>query len=194
MTYPHSKPTLISMKKTFLIVTIICIVGFIYWALSPLSIKVTVDEPLPLGNSNQTHTESSIAVSLAETGVAVKTLETESTVPQAPIVPLQTQRTSKASLITGTVGHPASGTVRIVEADGTKYLRYENFHTINGPDLFVYLASNTKATEFINLGALKATDGNVNYAIPAGTDVSKYTHALVWCKSFGVLFNSAELD
>lgn len=100
---------------------------------------------------------------------------------------------SDAAPVVGTTGHPASGTARIVEADGKKYVRYENFKTINGPDLFVYLAKDESAREFINLGVLKATEGNVNYEIPEGVNPADYPYVLTWCRAFGVLFNSANL-
>ncbi len=95
--------------------------------------------------------------------------------------------------VVGTSGHPASGTVRMVRGDTASYIRYENFKTINGPDLYVYLATDLEAKEFINLGLLKATEGNVNYEIPTGVDLQKYRYVLVWCKQFGVLFNYADI-
>jgi len=94
----------------------------------------------------------------------------------------------------GTTGHPASGTVRVVEADGKKYLRYENLKTINGPDIYVYLAKDLTAKEYISLGKVKATEGNVNYEIPEGTNLSEYPYAMIWCQQFGVLFNSAKIS
>jgi peptide methionine sulfoxide reductase msrA/msrB len=100
----------------------------------------------------------------------------------------------KTASIIGTPGHSATGTVQLVSTEVGKILRYENFKTTNGPDLFVYLSTDLKATEFINLGELKATEGSINYDIPAEVDLSKYKYALVWCKQFGVLFNYAELS
>ena len=96
--------------------------------------------------------------------------------------------------VTGTAGHPASGTVRVIEADGKRYVRYENFKTINGPDLYVYLAKDLDAKEFVDLGKVKATEGNINYEIPTGIDTSEYHYVLTWCKAFGVLFNHADLS
>ncbi len=96
--------------------------------------------------------------------------------------------------VTGTVGHPASGTVKIVRADGKEYVRYENLKTINGPDIFVYLSKDMGAKEFVNLGKVKSTEGNSNYEIPAGTNPAEYPYVLIWCKQFGVLFNSAKLS
>lgn len=95
--------------------------------------------------------------------------------------------------VVGTTGHPASGTVRIVEADGETYVRYEDFKTINGPDIFVYLSKDLEANEFVNLGRVRATEGNVNYKVPAAVDVSEYRYVLTWCRAFGVLFNYADI-
>ena len=95
--------------------------------------------------------------------------------------------------VIGTSGHPASGTVQIVEADSKRYIRYENFKTINGPDIYVYLAKNLDAKEFINIGRVRATEGNINYEIPAEVNVADYPYVLIWCEAFGVLFNSAKL-
>jgi hypothetical protein len=96
--------------------------------------------------------------------------------------------------IEGTTGHPASGSVRIVNADNKRYVRYENFKTINGPDLYVYLAKDLDAKEYIDLGALKATEGNVNYEIPNDISTTEYPYVMVWCRAFGTLFNYADLS
>ena len=77
--------------------------------------------------------------------------------------------------------------------DGSNVLRLEDFRSTNGPDLYVYLSVDSRASEFLNLGTLKANQGNQNYAIPEGADLSEYNKVLVWCKAFGILFGSAEL-
>ncbi|NIM26525.1 MAG: hypothetical protein GTN35_00870 [Nitrososphaeria archaeon] len=78
--------------------------------------------------------------------------------------------------------------------DGSDVLRLENFESTNGPDLYVYLATDDKATDFVSLGELKANKGNQNYDIPDNTDLTKYSNVLIWCKAFGVLFGSAEIS
>lgn len=103
-------------------------------------------------------------------------------------------QTSASAQVVGTTGHPASGSVRLVEADGKAYVRYENFKTINGPDIYVYLSKDLDAKEFVNLGRVRATEGNINYEIPAGVGVADYRYVLTWCKAFGVLFNYADLS
>ncbi|WP_256794857.1 DM13 domain-containing protein [Terrabacter sp. Ter38] len=38
-----------------------------------------------------------------------------------------------------------------------------------------------------------ATDGNQNYAVPAGTDLSDLTSVVIWCDRFDVAFGSAPI-
>jgi len=92
--------------------------------------------------------------------------------------------------------HFGSGTVRLIEtAPGIWVVRFEDFTVRNGPDLHVYLSPDSKGYDkaAIELGPLKATDGNFNYDIPAGTEVSSQMSVVVWCKQFGVLFAVARL-
>ena len=93
--------------------------------------------------------------------------------------------------------HFGEGKALLIEIAPDAYtLRFEEFSVRNGPDLFVYLS--TSAEDFkdgsLELGELKATDGAFNYEVPAGTDVSQYKSAVVWCKEFGVLFAVAPLS
>ena len=90
--------------------------------------------------------------------------------------------------------HDAQGDVLIINADdGSRFLRFENFKATNGPDLFVYLATDETANDFVNLGVLKGNIGNQNYMIPPGADLSTHNTVLIWCKQFSVLFGSAQL-
>lgn len=96
--------------------------------------------------------------------------------------------------VVDTPTHPASGDVFLItHEDGSQTIRYENYSTLNGPDLFVYLAKDLEASEFVSLGRVRATEGNVNYEVPEGVDVSEYPYVLTWCRAFGVLFNHANL-
>jgi len=91
--------------------------------------------------------------------------------------------------------HDAQGDVLIIESeDGSKFLRFENFKATNGPDLFVYLATDETADDFVSLGMLKGNIGNQNYMIPPGADLSNHDTVLIWCKQFSVLFGSASLS
>ena len=76
--------------------------------------------------------------------------------------------------------------------DGTSAIRLENFKVTNGPDLYVYLATDRSASDIVNLGRLKGNIGNQNYPIPAGTDLARDNSVLIWCKAFSVPFGSAQ--
>ena len=90
--------------------------------------------------------------------------------------------------------HNAEGLVKVIPlGDKATILRLENFKSTNGPNVHLYLATDKAASNFIDLGRLKANNGNQNYYIPNGTDLAKYNMVLVWCKDFSVLFGSAKL-
>jgi hypothetical protein len=90
--------------------------------------------------------------------------------------------------------HDAMGIARVIPVGGGEnVLRLEDLEVTNGPDLYVYLSTDKSASDFVNLGRLKANIGNQNYPIPAGTDMTKYDTVLIWCRAFSVLFGSADL-
>lgn len=89
--------------------------------------------------------------------------------------------------------HAVEGKALLIKTDGETTLRFENFETDNGPKLHIYLSEDLGADDFIDLGPIRATKGNVNYEVPDGVDTNKYRNVLVWCKPFGVLFSYAEL-
>jgi hypothetical protein len=90
--------------------------------------------------------------------------------------------------------HNAEGIAKVIPLEGGSYiLRLENLHVTNGPDLYVYLATDKTASDFVSLGKLKANNGNQNYDIPSETDLTRSDTVLIWCRPFSVLFGSAEL-
>jgi hypothetical protein len=90
--------------------------------------------------------------------------------------------------------HNAEGLAKVIRlGDNSMILRLENFKATNGPDLYVYFATDNHASNFVNLGRLKGNIGNQNYEIPEGTDLSRYNTVLIWCRAFSVLFGSARL-
>jgi hypothetical protein len=92
--------------------------------------------------------------------------------------------------------HFAAGTALLIETEpGVYVLRLEEFSVRNGPDLFVYLAAGPDYLDdaAINLGGLRATDGSINYDVPAGTDISQFQGVVIWCRAFAVFFGSAPL-
>lgn len=154
------------MKKILIVLGVVLVGSVAYYALSPLWRNVKVDEAKP-GTQSAEQTQQMMQ---EERG----TVEMK-----APVI--------------GTLGHPAMGDAYIVEAGGKKYVRFENFKTINGPDIFVYLSKDKEAKDYVDLGAVKATAGNINYEIPGNVNPSDYRYIMTWCKQFGVLFNYADL-
>lgn len=98
---------------------------------------------------------------------------------------------SRADMVAG--AHDVSGQALIVKSGSADFLRFENLKTINGPDLRIYLSAGLNNDTVVDLGDIRATEGSVNYPIPAGTDLGKYKNALIWCRAFGVLFSYAQL-
>ena len=92
--------------------------------------------------------------------------------------------------------HRTSGIASIEYSPETGgILNFDNkFSTVLGPDLFVYLATDKSADDFVNVGRLQSSSGEQSYVIPAEIDLKKYDNVLVWCESFGVLFGNAELS
>src|SRR3989344_4963907 len=89
--------------------------------------------------------------------------------------------------------HEVMGKALLIKSGDSKILRFEDFETINGPDLHIWLASSLGDDDYVDLGPIKATKGNVNYDVPADVDTDKYNKVLVWCVPFRVLFSYAEL-
>ena len=98
--------------------------------------------------------------------------------------------------------HGAEGSATIYELpDGDRVLRFEDFRPKNGPDLHVYLSTETPTSTFaglgadeIHLGALKGNVGNQNYDVPADVDLSQYRSVVIYCVPFSVVFSTAEFS
>ena len=101
--------------------------------------------------------------------------------------------------------HPTSGRASIYQtADGKRDLRLTNFTTSNGPDVHLVLAQssdNSLRQDFVKgplddveLGLLKANQGDQNYELPGSTDLSKYDAVVIYCERFHVVFGTAKLD
>ena len=92
--------------------------------------------------------------------------------------------------------HEATGDAILIEGNGKKILRFEDFEVLNGPDLHVWLVPdlNFPEDDYIDLGRLKATKGNINYEISEEIDFEKYDKVIIWCVPFKVLFGYADLN
>lgn len=92
----------------------------------------------------------------------------------------------------GLLGHHASGTAKIIDVGGKKYLRFENFEVTNGPDLRVYLTNNGDVKNGLHLEKLKGSRGDQNYLLE-NVDSDRYDTVVVYCQPFGVHFGQAKL-
>jgi hypothetical protein len=101
--------------------------------------------------------------------------------------------------------HQTSGRATIYEeTDGKLVLRLTNFKTSNGPDVHVILIAATDAeddanflksgTPRVELGKLKGNEGDQNYEIPTGTDLSKFQTVSIYCERFNANFGAAPLE
>lgn len=112
-------------------------------------------------------------------------------------------------LATGTIishEHESHGMVRLIRlADGRTQLTLEDLTTSDGPDLHVWLTDQPVLPgrdgwsvfddgRFVELGPLKANNGNQVYDVPEGTQLEGLTSVTIWCKRFAVSFGAAQLD
>jgi hypothetical protein len=126
--------------------------------------------------------------------------------PAAAVQPGAPASAAVEHLVTGMFtshAHETSGSVAVLDlGDGTRTLRLTNLRTTNGPALHVWLSDqpvkgkggNLDDGEHIDLGSLKGNEGNQNYAIPAGTDLGRFSTVTIWCERFSVSFGAAELN
>lgn len=101
--------------------------------------------------------------------------------------------------------HPTSGRASIYQMpDGKRYLRLTDFTTSNGPDVHVVLAESNDENltkDFVKgdltsveLGPLKANQGDQNYDLPDSVDLKKFDAAVIYCERFHAVFGLANLE
>ncbi len=95
--------------------------------------------------------------------------------------------------------HTASGRVLLVRApDGRVILRFEDYAVRNGPGLYVYLTpdpdGDVRADGALEVSAVRATSGSVNYDVPNDVDPSAFRAAVIYCRPFSVTFATARLE
>jgi len=156
-------------KKLILAGIAVPILVAAWWAFRPekLWINVRVNEPAPFGSS-------------------------------VDLQPLYT------GLLVGNA-HATSGRASIYQApNGKRELRLTDFTTSNGPDVHVLLAQGADENlkqEFVKgelnsleLGLLKANQGDQNYDLPDSADLSRYDAVVIYCERFHAVFGVAKLD
>jgi hypothetical protein len=206
--------------KIGVIAAVVIIVGLgAYYLASPLFISTEVDELLPttaveseayqrfvsMNEEEKMQAAKQMSIQERDQIMATASKVNNSIDESMDQVQQQTQNNAATTttnvLRTGSfvgVGdgiHNAEGTAKVIPLqDGSNILRLEDLRVTNGPDLYVYLGTDKSASDFVNVGKLKANNGNQNYDIPTETDLTKYDTVLIWCRPFSVLFGSAELE
>jgi hypothetical protein len=192
---------------------IVIIIGVgTYYLASPLFISTEVNEPLPtsavesevyqkfitmseeekLDTAKQKSPEEREEIMTTASKINNSVNESMDQIPQQQQQQTQNTITTASTLRTGSfVGvrdgiHNAEGEAKVIpfQNENSNILRLENLRVTNGPDLYVYLATDKTASDFVNVGKLKANNGNQNYDIPAGTDLTNYDTVLIWCRPF----------
>lgn len=122
----------------------------------------------------------------------------------APFAPNADPQPLYTGLLSGKA-HPTSGRASIYQTpDGKRDLRLTNFTTSNGPDVHVVLAQSSDANlnqgivkgelDRVEVGQLKANEGDQNYGLPDSADLSKYDAVVIYCERFHAVFGVAKLD
>jgi Electron transfer DM13 len=119
-----------------------------------------------------------------------------------PTQPAQSTQSAQ-STVSGapfvSVSHPTSGSAKIVDVEGQRYLELDAaFRSDEGPDLFVLLhreavPESYGEQDYVNLGRLQQVAGTQRYAIPADLDIQTIQSAVIWCQDFSVTFGYATL-
>ena len=159
----------LSGKKWILAGIGMAILVAVWWAFRPekLWVNVKVNEPAPFGST-------------------------------ADLEPLYT------GLLAGKV-HPTSGRASVYQAQGGKRdLRLTDFMTSNGPDVHVVLAQSADESlkqdivkgqlNSVEVGPLKANQGDQNYDLPASADLGRYDAVVIYCERFHAVFGVAKLE
>ncbi len=196
-------------KKIIVGIIVVLVLGVVYWLISPLWNNVALDEALPQGGAQATVTNAT-GTPLVKDNLESMTPETKQQfetetqkmlgekMEKTEVMPTKPGASLAAPVILAEAplvarAHEVEGKALLVQVGDKRYVRFENLQTINGPDLRIYLSADLGTDDIVDLGPIRATQGNVNYELPAGTDLTKYKNALIWCRAFGVLFSYAQL-
>jgi hypothetical protein len=175
-----------SQKRILYLLSLILVLATAWYLISPLFITIELNEDSPLiVNDNMdlmNESEKSEFISEVE---KMKNDVTKLEEPMEGTIVLLKETIFEAS------AHEVKGVAKFIQTKNFITLRFEDFETINGPNLHVYLSPEPGINGAIDLGELKATSGNFNYELPVGLKLENYRYILIWCEPFGILFSFA---
>jgi hypothetical protein len=191
-------------KVTWAVLAVLAVAGaFALWAFQPwrLFTSSTIDEALPAVQPAAVETPTPVSTPESPSTLAPSAAPTTPAAPPAPPAPpAGPNELSSGDFVSQE--HRTSGRAAVLELpDGSRVLRLTGLASSDGPDLHVWLTDATAGGDWfkyddgrqVKLGKLKATHGNQNYAIPAGTSLDGLRSAVIWCDRFNVAFGSAAL-
>ena len=163
--------------------------AFLWWAFSPLFLNKEVQDEIDPALRARLEAQRQVDERRAAQEAAVETETTDTTieVDDSGVI------TRGPFTITGTPDHPAEGQIEIIRSPEETLLHYIDYEGTSGPDLYVYLAKDLEANEYIDLGLQKGNQGSIIYGVPLDIDLSEYKYILTWSKGFGVLYDYAEI-
>jgi len=176
------------MKKIVIVVALVIIVPLLWYLISPLFNVVEADDAFPILDSMDSMDSATKNAFDQEVSAMADSIVEMNDEMDGDVVSILSTGDFMAR------AHEVSGRVLLADVNGEKILRFEDFDTVHGPELHIYLSTELGATDFVDLGVIKATRGNVNYELDSSIDTEKYNKVLVWCKPFGVLFSYAMLE
>jgi Electron transfer DM13 len=186
-------------RSTLVLAPILAVAVPLSWYLaSPLFITTRIDEAPPVEAGSPAYAPGT-PLSIVSSPTVASASAVPSAAPSAESSAVSTSRAlaERHGTFHGEDDfHFGRGTARLFGTPDGVVLRFEGFEVRNGPDLYVYLspASGGYAGKGnLELGRLKASQGNQNYRLPAGTDPSVYRSVVIWCKQFAVQFAVATL-
>ena len=178
------------MNRNLVIIFLIILLGLGWYLISPAFIVIETDEISPLEVQEDLISEMDPAMK--------KLFDEEMEKMKDKIIDTNEDAPSNTEIIAQgnfiAQDHGVKGRAILISSPLKKTLRFEDFETINGPNLHIYLSTDLEANDYVDLGKIKATKGNVNYNVDPSIDLEKYDKVLVWCVPFKVLFSYAELN
>jgi hypothetical protein len=180
MTRIRSPRLLLAALAALLLLAAIPVTAFV---IIPQFAQSTLHEPAPVAGSTA---RPSPALASPATGAATSTTP----------LPTGPRELAAGSLQRIDTVHYGTGKVSVIEADGTRYVRFDGVEISAAPNLYVYLSDRHDGGtgNYVDLGPLKATKGSFNQEITSPIDISKVGSVVLWCRAFNVTVTYAPLE
>ncbi|MEM9161665.1 MAG: DM13 domain-containing protein [Cyanobacteria bacterium P01_F01_bin.4] len=112
----------------------------------------------------------------------------------------QAPELTSGTFVTVDQDHATTGTARIVEENGQRYLEFDAaFDTARGPDVQVVLYTGNTVpvsiaeADYTVVADLQSFEGAQRYALPESVNLDAYGAIAIWCAEFNVTFGYASL-